>query len=151
MLTWLRICGLLVVLLSPASIRGQLLQYLPCEREIVTPNLTIARPVKLTGSISDRTGAPIQLNGTTIEVRKPWKKKVLFSAIVDEQGRFDFGLVPAGKFRLVTFWMEGKRVRRLPLFDQPKPATCSGETECQLNIVLELHATDQQFEFCPPK
>jgi hypothetical protein len=118
---------------------------------MVTPNLTIAKPVKLTGYISDRTGAPMHLNETTIQVRKPWKNKVLFSAIVDEQGRFDLGTIPAGKYRLVTFWMEGKRVRRLPLFDQPKPMFCSSENECQLKIELELHGTDEQFEFCPPK
>jgi len=151
MMNWLQICGLLVMFLSPASVRCQLLQYLPCEREVITPNLIVAKPVKLTGTISTRAGQLIHLNGTTIQVRKPWKNKVLFSAIVDEQGRFDFGVIPAGKFRLVTFWMEGKRVRRLPLFDQPKLMSCSNDNECQLKIELEMHATDEQFEFCPPK
>ena len=96
-------------------------------------------------------GAVIHLNGTTIQVRKPWKNTVLFSSIIDEQGRFDIGLVPAGKYRLVIFWIKDKKVSRLPLFDQPKPMVCSSENECKLKIELELHSTDQQFEYCPPK
>jgi len=90
-------------------------------------------------------------NMTTIQVRHAWKNKVLFSAVLDGKGRFDLGTVPAGKYRLVAFWIDGKRVRRLPLFDQPKPVSCSAEVNCKLDIVLELHASDQQFEFCPPK
>ncbi|MGP8175336.1 MAG: hypothetical protein ACLP7O_12425 [Terracidiphilus sp.] len=151
MKSWLRVCGLLAIFMQPTGIKGQLIKYYPCESEIVTPNLTIAKPVKLTGSLSTRTGQPIHLNMITIDVRKPWKNKVLFSAVLDEQGRFDLGTVPAGKYRLVTFWMDGKRVRRLPLFDQPKSMSCSSEDVCNLEIALDLHGTDQPFEFCPPK
>jgi hypothetical protein len=151
----LLICGVLAIFLLPVGLHGQLI-CLPtgncsCENEKVFPNLTIARPVKLTGSLSDQTGEPIQFNMTTIQVRDPWKNTVLFSAVLDGRGRFDFGTIPAGKYRLVAFWMEEKRVRRLPLLDQPKPVSCSGEGDCKLEIVLAMHATDQQFEFCPPK
>jgi hypothetical protein len=159
---WLEICGLLVIFLLPVSLKGQLLCIdtlngrsregdCTCEDEKVTPNLTIAKPVKLTGSLSDATGAPIQFSGTTIQVRDPLKGKVLFSAILDQQGRFDLGIVPAGSYRLVAFRKEGKKVRRLPTFDQPKPEYCSSENECKLEIVLTMHGSDQPFEFCPPK
>ena len=151
MKNWLGICGLLAIFLLPNGIRSQLLGNLPCEREIVTPNLTIAKPVKLIGSLSDTTGAPIQYNKTIIQVRNLKKDSVLSSAVLDELGRFDLGIVPVGNYRLVAFRMEGKRASRLPLFDQPKPVSCSSENECKLEIVLALHGTDQPFEFCPPK
>ena len=155
MKSWLQICAILAISLLPVGLRGQLI-CLPtgncsCENEKVSPNLTIAKPVKLTGSLSDQTGVPIHFNMTTIQVRSPWKNEVLSSAILDENGRFDLGTIPAGKYRLVAFWMEEKRIRRLPLFDQPKPVFCSSENDCKLNIVLAIHATDQPFEFCPPK
>ena len=151
MRNWLGICGLLAIFLLPDGIRGQLLGNLPCGREIVTPNLSITKPVKLIGSISDTTGSPIQYNKTIIQVRNLKKDTVLSSAVLDELGRFDLGIVPVGNYRLVVFRMEGKKVIRLPLFDQPKPVSCLSEKECKLEIVLALHGTDQPFEFCPPK
>jgi hypothetical protein len=155
MKSWLRICGIVAVFSLPVGLHGQLI-CLPsgncsCENEKISPNLTIARPVKLTGALIDPSGAPLHFNMTTIQVRNLKNNEVLFSSILDEQGRFDLGTVPAGKFRLVAFWMEEKRVRRLPLFDQPKPVFCLSENECKLEIVLALHGTDQPFEFCPPK
>jgi hypothetical protein len=162
MRNWLRICALLAIFLLPAGLKGQLLCIdarngrsiegdCSCKGEKVSPNLTIARPVKLTGSLFDETGAPIRFNGATIQVRDPSKNNVLFSAKLDQQGRFDLGMVPAGKYRLVAFRMEGKMASRLPLFDQPKPVACSSGNECKLDILLVVHGTDQPFEFCPPK
>jgi hypothetical protein len=86
-----------------------------------------------------------------IQVRNPGNNKVLSSAVLDEQGRFDLGTVPAGRFRLIAFWTQAKKVSRLPLLDQPESVYCSSENECELKIVLVLHGTDQRFEFCPPK
>jgi hypothetical protein len=151
MKSWLRICSVVAFFVLPTVAKGQLLGNHPCENEEVSPNLTIAKPVKLTGALFDQTGEPIQYNETIIQVRNPWKNKVLFSAVLDPQGRFDLGTVPAGKYRLVAFRKEGKKVSRLPLFDQPKPVFCSSEQECKLEIVLAIHATDQPFEFCAPK
>ena len=155
MKSWLQTCGILVIFMLPVSLQGQL-TCLPaadrsCKNEKVSPNLTIAKPVKLTGSLSDPSGAPIHFNITNIQVRDPRKNEVLFSAALDEQGRFDLGTIPAGKYRFVAIWMEDKKVRRLPLFDQPKPVSCSSEKDCKLEIVLAIHGTDLPFEFCPPK
>jgi hypothetical protein len=150
-----RICGIFAAVLFPAVLQGQLICNPPsicsCENEKVLPNLTIERPVKLTGSMIDPSGAPIQFHKTMIQVRNPGNNEVLFSAVLDEQGRFDLGTIPVGSFRLIAFWVQGEKARRLPLFDQPKPVSCSSENECELKIVLALHGTDQQFEFCPPK
>ena len=152
---WLRNYGILTTFLLPVGLQCQLI-CLPngnctCENEKVSPNLIIAKRVKLTGSLFDPSETPMHFNMTTIQVRDPKSNLALFSSAIDEQGRFDLGIIPAGKFRLVTFWMEEKRIRRLPLFDQPKPVFCSSENECKLEIVLTMHATDQPFEFCPPK
>jgi len=162
MRNWLRLCGILAFFLLSAGLNGQLLCIdtrngrstegdCSCKGERVTRNLTVAGPVKLTGSLFDGTGAPIRYNQTIIQVRKLQKNKVLSSAVLDQQGRFDLGTVPAGEYRLIAFRMEGKKVSRLPTFDQPKPVSCSSEHECKLEIVLAMHGTDQPFEFCPPK
>jgi hypothetical protein len=159
---WLQISALLAIFLLPLGIMGQLLCIdtrsgrstegdCSCENEKVSPNLTVAKPVKLSGSLFDQTGAPIDYKETVIEVRDPLKNKTLFSAILDQQGRFDLGVVPEGTYRLVAFRREGTKASRLPLFDQPKLVSCSGENECKLEIVLAMHGTDQPFEFCPPK
>jgi hypothetical protein len=151
----IQICIAISMLLIAGNSNCQLICNPPeicsCDKETVTPNLTIAHPVKLTGALYDATGDPIQFNKTIIQVRDAKKNNVLFSAVLDEKGRFDLGIVPSGQFRLVAIWEKQKEVARLPLFDQPKPVSCSGENVCDLEVVLVLHGTDQRFEFCPPK
>jgi hypothetical protein len=155
MRNYARICIALSMLLLPANLQCQFIcttaGNCSCENEKVLPNLTIANRAKLTGVLFDPSAAPIQFNKTVIQVRNPKNNKVLFSAVLDDKGRFDFGTVPIGTFRLIALWEQGTNVRRLPLFDQPKPVLCSGENECHLEIVLTMHGTDQPFEFCPPK
>lgn len=151
------ICLSLVLasLLLPAGLGCQLVcgprQNCSCGKEKVSPNLTVSNPVRLTGALYDPTGAPIQFEKTIIQVRNAKNEEVLFSTELDNKGRFDLGIVPAGRFRLIPIWKKDKEVARLPGFDQPKPSSCSGEKECDLRTVLSLHGTDQLFEFCPPK
>lgn len=151
----LHIFGLLATFLLPPGLQGQLICNPPeicsCEKEEVSPNLTIGTAVRLTGVLFDASGAPIQFNRTIVQVLNPKNNEILSSATLDEKGRFDLGVVPAGRFRLIAFWSQEKKARRLPLFDQPKALSCTGENECHLQILLALHGTDQRFEFCPPK
>ena len=119
MKSWLQICGVVGILLLSATLRSQII-CLPsgncsCENEKVSANLTISNPVKLTGSLIDPSRAPIQFSGTIIQVGNPKNDEVLFSAELDQHGRFDFGIVPAGKYRLIAFRMEGKKARRCPI------------------------------------
>jgi hypothetical protein len=155
MKSWIQISIAIMALLVPANLYCQLICNPPeicsCDKEKVSPNLTIANPVKLTGALYDATGEPIRFNRTVIQVRDAENNKVLLSAVLDEEGRFDLGTVPAGRFRLIAMWEKEHEVARLPLFDQPKPVSCSGENGCHLQIVLALHGTDQRFESCPPK
>ncbi|MGD0902893.1 MAG: carboxypeptidase-like regulatory domain-containing protein [Terracidiphilus sp.] len=157
MRNWLRICGLLAVLLLPVGLQCQIGCFPPggcsCEDEKVSPNLTITNRVKLTGSLLDAFGEPLRYNESIIhiEVRDPLTNEVLSSAAIDERGRFDLGAVPAGKYRLVAFRLLGKKPSRLPLLDQPKPVSCSSKNQCKLEIVLTMHETDVPYLFCPPK
>jgi hypothetical protein len=155
MKNWIQICIAISTLLIPANLYCQLIcnptAICSCDKEEVSPNLTIASPVKLTGALYDASGAPIQFHKTIIQMRNAKNNKVLLSTVLDEKGRFDLGNVPAGRFRLIAMWEKEKEVVRLPLFDQPKPVSCSGENACHLDIVLALHGTDQRFESCPPK
>lgn len=141
--------------LQPAMLRCQLVcipaSICACENETVAPNLTVSRPVKLTGTLKDPTGAPIRYQKSSIQVRNAKGGKVISSTSLDEKGTFSLGIVPAGEFRLIAFWEHDRKISRLPLFDQPKPEICPGDKECHLDIVLAVHGTDQRFEFCPPK
>ena len=150
---WRQLCIAISTLLISASLSGQLLCIPPsscsCDNEKMSPNLTIASPVKLTGVLYDASGAHIQF--AIIQVRELKSNKTLFSAALDEDGRFNLGTVPTGRFRLIAMRRKGKDLVRLPLFDQPKPVSCSVENVCHLEIVLGTHGTDQPFEFCPPR
>jgi hypothetical protein len=152
---WAQRCLIFTFLVLPANLQCQLICLLngncSCENEKVSPNLTITTPVTLTGVIYDASGATILFDKTLIQIRNPKSNQVLFSAALDEKGRFNLGNVPAGSFRLVALWAQEKKLRRLPLFDQPKQAVCSSRSECHLEIILALHGTDLPYEFCPPK
>jgi hypothetical protein len=102
---WLEICGLFAIFLLPEGLKGQLLCIdtrdgrsregdCTCEGEKVTSNLTIANPVKLTGSLSDATGAPIQFSGTTIQVRDPLGAKSFSLPYSTSKGDLTLALSP---------------------------------------------------------
>ena len=160
MRSWMRTCSALTLFLLPIGLQSQLGCFPPgtpgkcsCEDEKVSPNLTIAKPVRLTGSLLDAWGKPLRYNQSIIriDVRDPLKNQALSSAAIDERGRFDLGKVPAGKYRLIAFRMLGNKPGRLPLLDQPKPVSCSSENRCKLDIFLTMRETDLPYTFCPPK
>jgi glyoxylate carboligase len=142
-------------LFIPISLWGQLVcigDGCSCDKEdAVLPNLSIAKPVKLTGALFDPTGAPITFEKTLVQIRDSKSTTVLFSVPLDVQGRFDLGTVPAGKYRFLAVWFKGGKISRLPLADQPTALVCSDDAECNLKIVIHFHGTDMPFESCPPK
>jgi hypothetical protein len=109
--------------LQASTLQGQLICNPPgscdCGKETASPNLTVTRPLKLTGSLKDPSGEPIRYKGSSIQVRNATDEKVVSSSGLDGEGRFDLGIVPVGEFRLVAFWVDEGKIRRLPLFDQP--------------------------------
>jgi hypothetical protein len=122
-----------------------------CAGEKVTPNLSVARPSRLSGILLDPTGAPITYKDTLVQVRNAQTGTVLFSAPLDEKGRFNLGSVPAGEFRLIAVMIKDGKFNRLPLADQPTALSCNNESACNLRIVIHFHGTDDPIDFCPPR
>ncbi|MGA3012101.1 MAG: hypothetical protein ABSD72_17730 [Terracidiphilus sp.] len=122
-----------------------------CANEKVLPNLSITKPVKLSGVLLDETGAPILYDRTLIQIRDLKAEKVLFTADLDGKGQFDLGDVPAGKFCFLVIWLNDGKIRRLPIVDQPKDLLCSAENVCNLKIVIHFHGTDNPIDSCLPK
>jgi hypothetical protein len=123
----------------------------PCDDEIIKPNLSVAKPTRLRGTLFDPTGAAITYEKASVQVRDSKSKTVLVSARLDEQGRFDLGRVRVGEYRFLAVLLKDGEVRRLPLADQPTDLSCSDETECNLRIVIHFHGTDNPISGCPPK
>src|SRR5580658_5369256 len=131
-------------LLVPATTFGQLVCLngeCSCDDERAPlPNLSVSRPVHVTGTLVDDVGAPFVFENTIVQLRTAKNKVVIVTVSVDRQGRFDIGVVPAGQYRLIAArrWDNGK-LSRQPLFDQPKPMTCSGESDCLITAVQHQH------------
>jgi hypothetical protein len=142
---------LLIAVSAPAQFICVLGKNCSCEDEKVAPNLTVAQSVRFEGTLFDSTGAPIAFKKTIVEVVSPNTDKVLAAASLNEEGRFDLGVIPAGKFRFIAVREQNGNAKRLPLFDQPSPVVCPSTGNCEVKIVLKVHGTDQPFEFCPPK
>jgi len=122
-----------------------------CADEKVLPNLSVAKPVKLSGVLLDETGAPIIYDRTFVQIKDLKTEKVLFTTELDGEGQFDLGAMPAGKFRFLVVWLKDGRIRRLPIADQPNDLFCSAENVCYLKIVIHFHGTDKPIDCCPPK
>jgi len=147
--------SLLVALAVSAPIQAQYIcrpgTTCSCSAETVFPNLKLVQTAHFSGKLLDTTGAPITFEKTIIQVRDPKTSKVLASAMLDQNGRFDLGQIPQSEYRFIAAWQQADRLKRLPLFDQPTAVSCPADALCEVNIVLKLHPTDQLFEFCPPK
>lgn len=145
------------VLFTPASVLSQSICVptkngsLNCKEEKVSSNLVVLNATTVRGTFKGPTGAPIQFNRTIVQVRSLDSQAILASEVLDRQGRFDLGDVPAGRFRWIVFQQQGSKIHRLPLFDQPRPVSCSGKQAYRLDVVLTMHGTDQPFESCPPE
>jgi hypothetical protein len=109
--------------------------------EHIRPNLDIAQPAQVRGTITDGQGAP--LKNSRVELRKYISEKKQTSFVVvktDTAGHYDLGTVPAGRYRLL-----GSATRA---FKQPETLKCSS-VDCELNITLQVNATDQPDSICP--
>jgi hypothetical protein len=128
-----------------------------CAERDTPPNLVIAKPVKLAGILIDEFGLPVVFERdvpeikTIIQIRNPKTNAILYSAPLQQDGRFDLGSIPAGSFRLLAVWMKGGELRPLPLADQPKPMSCPDGTVCTVKAIIHFHGTDDLADVCPPK
>jgi hypothetical protein len=142
---------LFIVIVFAASSAGQIILNEPIEdhcrkilaREKIQPNLELHKSVHLLGTITDIVDNPIMY--TAVELREyiSRNKQVSVKKVkTDAYGRFDFGTVKAGKYRLLAFPTRA--------FRQPVKLECpAGESICDLKFWIQANATDQPDEGCP--
>jgi hypothetical protein len=128
-----------------------------CVEESAPTNLFVTHSVRLIGTFSDPTGAPIDFDEikpdhqTIVQIRSLASGEVLFAVPLRPNGEFEFELVPEGSYRLILVWMKDGKFQRLPLADQPKEIRCSDMKECRINSKITFHSTDNPIDTCPPK
>lgn len=128
-----------------------------CNREKAPTNLFVGHRVRLSGTFSDPTGAPIAFDKlkpdyqTIVQIKSSVSGQILFAVPLSANGAFEFESVPAENYRLILVWMKDGVFHRLPLADQPKEIRCSDADECKSSSVITFHGTDNLVDFCPPK
>jgi hypothetical protein len=140
--------GFFLVAMLAGHVLAQLVQVGPndpnyCyEIEKIRPNLELRYQVHFIGSVQDQTTAPFA--NSRIELRKYISERKQISVKVistDGKGRFDLGIVAAGKYRLLASPSRG--------FEQPSELQCQQGDVCELKITLMVHPTDMPDSQCP--
>jgi hypothetical protein len=112
-----------------------------CKSEKVEPNLVLREPTHVNGHVTDIEGVP--LKKSQVELRRYLSKEKqvsLRTVTTDDNGNFDLGTVEKGEYRLLA---SPNRI-----FQQPPKLECP-EKNCQLNMALQINATDQPESACP--
>jgi hypothetical protein len=128
-----------------------------CQPERAPANLSVAYQVRLTGTLFDPTGAPINFDAvrpdhhSIVQIKDVKSGQVLFAVPLRPNGEFEFESVPSGEYRLIVVWMKDGKFSRLPLADQPKALICSDPKECRVSTIITFHGTDNPTDACPPK
>jgi hypothetical protein len=112
-----------------------------CKNETVKANFELNARRHVLGELKDQTAAPFQ--DSRVILRKGAKGKFVEYRTVntDKQGRFDLEVVDAGEYRFLPAPNRG--------FRQPKEVTCGDGPDCEIRVVLEVSASDQEFGGCP--
>jgi hypothetical protein len=114
----------------------------PCSEEIVRSNFELKEKLNTSGELTDTPSAPLSNSKILLNVDDTKGKFVPYRSVVtDKDGHFDFGLVDAGRYRFLAAPNRG--------WKQPRKVTCTGEHACEINLVLEVNPTDQEFAGCP--
>ncbi len=109
-----------------------------CHSEEVEPNLVVRGEAVLTGRLFDQTGAPF--DGLALQLRNSGERPIR-RVKTDKTGRFDFGKVKAGHYRLVAMSRA---------WQQPTGLACD-KRSCSLHVVLRANPTDLPYAACPPR
>ncbi|MGA2218807.1 MAG: carboxypeptidase-like regulatory domain-containing protein [Terracidiphilus sp.] len=127
-----------------AQIFGSAPPTLPyCERaERIKPNLVLTENLELEGRIRNPNGDPLQ--GSTVELRlfeSENKQTFVNKVTTDDDGYFNLGLVPKGKYRLLASSTRA--------FKQVDKLECGEGSQCTLPIVLEAERPNSPLAQCP--
>jgi len=115
---------------------------IPCKEEIAQPNLEVKIREHVFGQLKDPTGAAFENSKVVLRKKNGQGKFVGYrSVLTDKDGHFDLKVVESGEYRFLPGPNRG--------WKQPKRIACTGESECKLNLVLDLNPTDQPFAGCP--
>jgi|HubBroStandDraft_6_1064221.scaffolds.fasta_scaffold241514_2 hypothetical protein len=114
----------------------------PCSEETVRPNFELKVRQRVFGELKDQTDAPFRDSRVLLRKQDGKGRFVEYRTVsTDKTGRFDFKLVEPGKYRFLPVPNRG--------FKQPQEAKCGDSGDCEINLVLEVSATDQEFGGCP--
>ena len=112
-----------------------------CKNRHIKPNLQLSNPTHLFGVLADPSGAPFKRS--KVELRR-WISATDQSSLkmveTDDNGRFDIGMIEAGRYRFLPSASGG--------FRQPESLSCP-ETECRVELVLQVNDTDTPESVCP--
>jgi hypothetical protein len=117
----------------------------PCGEELVKANFELRNKEYVSGKLTDPAGAP--LKDSKVVLRKLNDKGEFADyrvALTNSDGHFELKLVEPGKYRFLPGPNRG--------WTQPKSISCNHESkgsDCELNLVVALNATDQPFAGCP--
>jgi hypothetical protein len=112
---------------------------IPCKNETVKANFELKEQRHVLGELKDQTAAPFQDSRVILRKQGDKGKFVEYRTVnTDKQGRFD---LDAGEYRFLPAPNRG--------FKQPKEVKCGNGTDCEIKLVLEVSASDQEFGGCP--
>ena len=114
---------------------------IPCKNETVKTNFELRAQQHVLGELKDQTAAPFQDSRVILRKRDKAKFVEYRTVNTDKQGRFDLKVVDAGEYRFLPAMNRG--------FKQPKEVTCGNGPDCEIRLVLEVSASDQEFGGCP--
>jgi hypothetical protein len=112
-----------------------------CDRRQVQPNLQLAETTHISGSLVDVTRAPFRRS--KVELRKwisPTRQILVKTISTDMDGHFDLGQIEKGQYRFLPSPHGG--------FKQPELVSCP-QTECRLDLTLQVSSTDIPESVCP--
>lgn len=133
--------ALLMAVMSTAAL-AQNVKNWDCSKEPVKPNLVLEYSAHVTGHLQDQTTAPFAESTVVLKRYEKGSKIVDVKTVTtDENGRFDLGTLPAGKYRLIA---SPDRA-----FAQPEMLNCAPQNNCKLEITLRASGTDRPYALCP--
>ena len=133
-----------MLMLSSGALAQEVIRpdQVPCSEEIVRSNLEVKDKLHISGELKDASGAPFVNSKVLLNVDDSKGKFIFYRSVVTTRdGRFDLGLVNAGKYRFLPAPNRG--------FKQPKEVKCDEGQDCEVKLVLQTNPSDHEFGGCP--